>query len=156
MRKKVRVPNPYFLIILYSNLVILLPKKQRLTGKDVIFITRKRQYLRQGLFGFFYIKQYPNIQYNQISSHVTIKLSKRAVVRHVVKRAIMQHIQQHTLVQNPINTSFYKIFVVVSKDRVWEIDKKIANSSKKDTTAYIQKEFEVSWKQFNERLSSKK
>ncbi|MEI6119025.1 MAG: hypothetical protein WCP92_07630 [bacterium] len=96
----------------------MLPQKLRLTGKDVIFITRKRQYLSQGLFGFFYIKQYPNIKYNQISSHVTIKLSKRSVVRHMIKRAIMQRIQEHNATKFPIHNDFYKIFIVLSKDRV--------------------------------------
>ena len=134
----------------------MLAKKERLTGKDVIFITRKRQYLNQGVFGFFYIKQYPNIKYNQISSHITIKLSKRAVVRHLIKRAIMHYIHQQNIVKIPINTVFYKIFIVLSKDRVWEIEKKIANLSKKDTIIYIQKEFEKAWKGFNDRLSAKR
>lgn len=134
----------------------MLAKKLRLTGKDVIFITRKRQYLNQGMFGFFYIKQYPNIKFNQISSHVTIKLSKRAVVRHMIKRAIIQYIQNYNAIKNPINESFYKIFIVLSKDRVWEIDKKIANLSKKDTIKYMQEEFWKSWKQFKDRLSTKK
>lgn len=96
----------------------MLPKKLRLTGKDVIFITRKRQYLGVGLFGFFYIKQYPGIKHNQISSHITIKLSKKAVMRHLVKRAIMQRVQEHNMIKFPINDTFYKIFIVVSKVRV--------------------------------------
>jgi RNase P protein component len=134
----------------------VLPTKLRLTGKDVIFMTRKRQYLSQGLFGFFYIKQYPNIKWNQISSHVTIKLSKRSVVRHMIKRAIMWRVQQHNLTKFPINDAFYKIFIVLSKDRVWEIDKKIANFTKKDTIKYIQEEFEKSWKWFNDKLYIKR
>jgi len=134
----------------------LLPQKLRLTGKDVIFITRKRQYLSQGLFGFFYIKQYPNIKYNQISSHVTIKLSKRSVVRHMIKRAIMQRIQEHNATKFPIHNDFYKIFIVLSKDRVWELDKKIANFTKKDTIKYIKEEFEKAWKWFNNKMYQKR
>ncbi len=134
----------------------MLAKKLRLTGKDVIFITRKRQYFSQGIFWFFYIKQYPNIKYNQISSHITIKLSKRAVLRHTIKRAIMQGIQENNLIESPINDIFYKIFIVLSKDRVWEIDKKIANLSKKDTIKYIQEEFGKAWKWFNNRMYTKK
>ena len=107
-----------FVLILYAKFIIVLPQKLRLTGKDVVFITRKRQYVSQGLFGFFYIKQYPNIKYNQISSHVTIKLSKRSVVRHMIKRAIMQRIQEHNATKFPIHNDFYKIFIVLSKDRV--------------------------------------
>ncbi|MFA6255998.1 MAG: hypothetical protein WC606_02335 [Candidatus Absconditabacterales bacterium] len=134
----------------------MLPQRQRLTGKDVIFITRKRQYLSQGLFGFFYIKQYPNIKNNQFSCHVTIKLSKRSVVRHVIKRAIIQRIQEHNLVKYPINNGFYKFFIVLSKDRVGELEKKIANFTKKDTIMYVQEEFEKAWKRFNDKLYTKK
>ncbi|MEI7558130.1 MAG: hypothetical protein WCJ45_04870 [bacterium] len=117
-----------------------------MTGKDVIYITKKRQYISQGLFGFFYIKQYSGVKYNQFSFHVTIKLSKRSVVRHMIKRAIMQYIQEHDVVKIPIHDAFYKIFIVVSKERVGEIDKKIANLPKKDTIIYMQKEFERAWK----------
>ncbi len=139
-------------VFLHAKCVLLLPQKLRLTGKDVIFITRKRQYLSQWLFGFFYVKQYPGIKYNQISSHVTIKISKRSVVRHVIKRAIMQYIQEHDIMKNSISDIFYKIFIVLSKDRVWEIDKKIANLSKKDTIRYIQDEFGKAWKWFTGRF----
>lgn len=96
----------------------MLPKNLRLRGKDVLFMTRKRQYLGVGLFGFFYIKQYPGIKHNQISSHVTIKLSKKAVMRHLIKRAIMQDIQEHNIIKLPIHDTFYKIFIVISKVRV--------------------------------------
>ncbi len=151
------MPCSIFLVpILHCKCILLLSKKLRLTGKDVIFITRKRQYVSQGLFWFFYIKQYPNIQYNQFSFHVTIKLSKRSVVRHMIKRAIIQHIQERNRIKDPIHGSFYKIFIVLSKDRIWEIDKKIANSTKKDTIKYIQEEFEKAWKWFNNRLYTKR
>lgn len=158
IRNKDHVPMyiSHVTIILYSNTAILLPKKQRLTGKDVIFMTRKRQYLSQGLFWFFYIKQYPGIKYNQFSCHITIKLSKRSVVRHVFKRAIIQRIQQHNLVKYPINDMFYKIFIVLSKDRIPEIEKKIANFEKKDTIMYIQEEFEKARKWLTNRLYGKK
>lgn len=134
----------------------MLPKKLRLTGKDVIFITRKRQYFSQGMFWFFYIKQYPNVKNHQFSSHVTIKLSKRAVLRHMIKRAIIQRVQERNLVEVPINDVFYKIFIVLSKDRIWEIDKKIANLSKKDTIIYIKEEFEKAWKWFTTKLCYKR
>jgi len=74
----------------------------------------------------------------------------------MIKRAIIQYIQNYNAIKNPINESFYKIFIVLSKDRVWEIDKKIANLSKKDTIKYMQEEFWKSWKQFKDRLSTKK
>lgn len=142
--------------ILHNNYSILLPKAQRLIGKEVIFMTKRRQYIPQGLFGFFYVKQYPNIKYNQISSHITIKLSKRAVMRHVFKRAIMHSVQKYDLVKYPIKDSFYKFFIVLSKNRIQEIQQKIANFSKKDTIKYIQAEFEKSRKWMTEKLPEKK
>jgi len=132
----------------------LLPKKHRLIGKEVIFLTRKRQYIRQGMFGFFYVKQYPNLAHNQISSHITIKLSKRAVVRHMFKRAVIQYIQDHMIIKIPINDAFYKIFVVFSKDALPELEKKIANFDKKDTIRYVQAEFDKAWKWFTNKLCS--
>ncbi len=72
----------------------------------------------------------------------------------MMKRAIMSYIQKHTLVKYPITTSFYKFFIVLSKDRLWDIEKKIANFPKKDTIKYIEQEFEKSWKRLNNRLSS--
>lgn len=76
-------------------------------------------------------------------------------MRHVIKRAIIQEIQEHNLVKTTINDTFYKFFIVLSKDCVWEIDKKIANLSKKDTIRYIQEEFEKAWKWLNIKLSNK-
>ena len=58
----------------------------------------------------------------------------------------MESVQKQDLIKNPINDGFYKIFIVLSKDRIPEIEKKIANFSKKDTIIYIQNEFEKAWK----------
>jgi hypothetical protein len=74
----------------------------------------------------------------------------------MIKRAIIQRVQEANLVKGPINDVFYKIFIVLSKDRVWDIDKKIANLSKKDTIKYIQEEFEKAWKWFITKLSTKR
>lgn len=134
----------------------MLPQKLRLTGKDVIFITRKRQYIQQGLFGFFYIKQYPSIKYNQFSCHITIKLSKRSVVRHKIKRAVIELIQRKKVANISIADAWYKFFIVLAKDRVWDIEKKIANLPKKDTIRYIQEEFEKAWKEVNIRFTRAK
>ncbi len=67
----------------------------------------------------------------------------------------MQWIQSNDVVQSPISHTFYKIFIVLSKKNTEEIEKKIANLIKKDTIAYIQEEFEKSWKWFVARLNSK-
>lgn len=74
----------------------------------------------------------------------------------MIKRAIIQRVQENNLVNNPLNDIFYKVFIVVSKDRVWEIDKKIANLPKKDTIKYIQEEFEKARKWFMSKLHAKR
>ena len=58
----------------------------------------------------------------------------------------MQYIAQHGSVNQPIGNTFYKFFIVLSKPRIEEIEKKIANLSKKDTITYIQDEFQKAWK----------
>ncbi len=68
----------------------------------------------------------------------------------------MQYVQDHQLIKMPLATLYYKFFVVLSKDRVWEIDKKIANFSKKDTIKYIQEEFEKAWKGMTSKIAYKK
>lgn len=73
----------------------MLEKKQRLKTKDVLFLTKKRQFFGNGLFGFFYVQQYPNLKYNQISCHISIKYSKHSCDRNLLKRAIIRRIQEH-------------------------------------------------------------
>lgn len=81
----------------------MLSKKQRLRTKDVLFLTKKRQYFGRDLFGFFYIKQYPNLKYHQISCHITIKYSKHATARNVLKRAIMTRLQEKGHLESEIH-----------------------------------------------------
>lgn len=54
---------------------------------------------------------------------------------------MMQCIQNHNRINEPIEGKYYKIFIVLSKDRLADITKKIANLPKKDTITYIQEEF---------------
>lgn len=133
----------------------MLTKKQRLIGKEVVFLTKKRQYIGHGLFGFFYTLQYLNIAHHQLSSHITLKLSKKSVTRHIWKRAIIQSIQDNNRVTQPIWGKYYKIFIVLSKERIAESTQKIANLSKKDTITYIQEEFVKSRKYFVTKVTTK-
>jgi hypothetical protein len=119
----------------------VLAQKYRLKGKDVNFLSRKRQYFSAGLFGFFYRKQYPQITFHQISLHITIRYSKRSTQRNVLKRAVLQYIQDKKLIEKPISTYFYKVFVVINKHKLEEFQQKIANFDKKRIIEYIQKEF---------------
>lgn len=67
----------------------------------------------------------------------------------------MGYIQQQNIVQLPINGGFYKFFIVLSKDRVGELEQKIANLPKKDIIKYIQQEFEKARKWVIARLDKK-
>lgn len=133
--------------------MIVLSKTYRLKGKEVNFLSKKRQYFWAGLFGFFYRKQYPQIPHHQISFHVTIKYSKRATERNIIKRAIIQYIQEKDTVYAPIGWYRYKIFVVLNKSKVADIQQKIANLDKKGIIEYIKKEFSSSRWAFTSRIA---
>ena len=126
----------------------MLAQKYRLQGKDVIFLSRKRQYFSAGLFGFFYRKQYPNNQFHQISLHITIKYSKRSTQRNVIKRAILQQIQDNNVVIKPIDGYYYKIFMVINKHKLDEFQQKIANLDKKAIIIEVKKQFSYAWDKF--------
>lgn len=131
----------------------VLAQKHRLQGKDVIFLSRKRQYFSAGLFGFFYRKQYPQISFHQISLHITIKYSKRSTQRNVLKRAVLQYIQDENIIQKPISAHYYKIFIVINKYKLEEFQQKIANFDKKAIIKHIQNEFSYAWKKFGAKLA---
>lgn len=77
-------------------------------------------------------------------------------MRHKIKRAVLEYIQKENLTKLPLGGNFYKFFIVLSKDRVWEFEKKIANLSKKDTIKHTQEEFKKARKECSIKLSSTK
>ncbi len=123
----------------------MLAQKYRLIGKEVIFLSKKRQYFSAGLFGFFYFQQYAQLPFHQLSFHVTIKFSKRSVQRHVIKRAVIDYVQNQQLLTKPLWKTYYKFFVVLNKNKLEEFQKGIENFTKKDSIKYVQKEFASSW-----------
>ena len=120
----------------------MLPRKKRLRTKDVMFLTKKRQYFWSWLFGFFYIKQYPNIKYHQCSCHISIKYSKHAVARNLLKRAI---IQQAESILHTNTTTYYKIFIVLNKNKIPLLQKEVENMKNKDIIHTIQNHFQQSF-----------
>jgi len=84
-------------------LCILIKHKFRLRTKDVRYLTKKRQYCIKGIFGFRWIKQYPNREFNQISCHIGVKLSKNATIRNQLRRVIMNYIRDKDITLTPIN-----------------------------------------------------
>jgi len=107
-------------------------------------MTKKKQVIYAGNFLFFYIKQYQNKLSHQISLHVTLKLHKRSVMRHLVKRAVVGYIQEHELIKKPIGGQYYKFFIMLNKNALPQWQKEIETADKKHIISFVQKEFSVS------------
>lgn len=123
----------------------MLSKKQRLKTKDVLFLTKKRQYFGNGLFGFFYVQQYPNLKYHQISCHITIKYNKHATDRNLLKRAIIGYVQEFIKKHTETEQKYYKLFIILNKSKLEQLQKDIANQDRKHIVSHIQKQFEQSF-----------
>lgn len=130
----------------------MLAKPFRLTGKDINFLTRKRQFVPGWLFNFFYVKQYPNKQFNQISVNIPLKFDKRAVHRRIVKRAVIKSIEQKNFQEIKIKGQFYKLFVFLNKKMAPELAQKFASLDKKDKMKYIEESFQYSRKKLISNL----
>ena len=110
----------------------MLKRKNRLRGKDVNFLVRKRQYFVYDYFWFFYFTQYPNLKFNQISVNIPVKFSKRAVQRVWVKRQINSYIKKNWYDKSSINWNYYKIFVTMNKNKLWILKSQIEKIDKKE------------------------
>ncbi|NOZ43594.1 MAG: hypothetical protein GXP45_00185 [bacterium] len=130
----------------------MLAKVFRLTGKDINYLTRRRQFINAGLFNVFYVKQYPNRKFNQISVNIPLKFDKRAVQRRIVKRAVLQIIEKGEWKEQRIKGEFYKIFIFLNKKKAPELAQKFASMDKKDKINYIQNIFNYSWKQIISKI----
>jgi RNase P protein component len=125
-----------------------LEKKYRLKTKDVIFLTRKKQFCPNWYFGFFYFDQYKNLDYNQISCHITLKYSKRSTDRNILKRALTNCIINDKLCEQNIKWKFYKIFIILNKSRLDDLHKNLESFDKKAISSYTIKELEKSFSNF--------
>lgn len=126
----------------------MLPKYQRLKTKDINYIIKKRLVIFTKNFSFFYVPQYPNKSYNQLSCNITLKIDKRSSQRNILKRAIVQYIQQHNLPNIAINNTYYKIFIHINKQNIPAISALLALDDKKATINAIQKLFADDFTQF--------
>lgn len=135
---------------------ILIKHKFRLRTKDVRYLTKKRQYCTKGIFGFWWIKQYPNREFNQISCHIGVKLSKNATTRNQLRRVIMNYIRDNNITTTPINSEFYKIFVNLDKNKLPELVKYIESHNKSEQNVYFQQEFNSAFTSFQSFLCWKK
>jgi RNase P protein component len=129
-----------------------LEKKYRLKTKDVIFLTRKKQFFPNWYFGFFYIDQYKNLSYNQTSCHITLKYSKRSTDRNILKRAVINCILKDKICYNSITWKFYKIFIILNKSKLDNLKQNIESFDKKAINDYTIKEFQKSFSNFKSYL----
>jgi len=120
------------------------PQKQRLTWKEVMFLTRKRNFIPAWQFGFFYFRQYQNNKFNQISSHITLKLDKRAVHRRKIKRIILQYLDSKDVIHKPINWKYRKIFIILNKNQLDQLQKLIISQDKPKLKQYVLNTFSQS------------
>lgn len=135
-----------------TNIKIMLKTIFRLKWKDVNFLVRKRQYFSTKFFGFFYFVQYPNLKFNQISVNIPIKYHKRATKRASLKRNIVTYLQDNDFVNKDINGKFYKIFVSINKNNIWELKSQIEKFDKHTTNHYILQDFQKSFLFFLSKL----
>lgn len=96
------------------------PRKQRLKGKEVRFLLRKRQVFVQGYFVFYFFPQYPNIQHHQVSFQIPLLFSKKAVLRNQLKRSLLQQINPQWMEQK-IAGRYYKVFITLNKKKITAI-----------------------------------
>ena len=135
---------------------ILIKHKFRLRTKDVRYLTKKRQYCAKGIFGFWWIKQYPNREFHQISCHIGVKLSKNATTRNQIRRIIMNYIRDNNIITTPINWDFYKIFINLDKNKLPELTKYLEEHSKSQRNTYFRNEFKSAFTSLQTFLCWKK
>lgn len=131
----------------------MLARKFRLRTKDVKFLTHKRNYFPSGLFWFFYFKQYENLKFNQISFHISLKFSKKAVQRNKFRRCLYNYALANKISDSIIWNSYYKIFVVLQKNKIEEFKKQIENLNEKDILTLITNNFSKSLSDLKKTLS---
>lgn len=115
-------------------------------------MVRKRKYFVNWFFWFFYWEQYPNLKFNQISVNIPVKFSKRAVKRVALKRIINNYLLKNELSYKLINWKFYKIFISINKNCVWDLKSQMEKFDKQQRNHYIVREFEKSFLKFTNKI----
>lgn len=122
----------------YFTWRVVFKKQQRLQGKEVRFLTRKRQFFSRWLFTIFFVEQYSNRKFHQLSFHIPLLVSKRAVVRHKIKRILIQAFEQtFPTYEGP----YYKCFITLHKMKLQPL---LTFLEKKDSVGlknYLQQEY---------------
>lgn len=131
----------------------MLAKQFRLRTKDVKFLTKKRNYFSSDFFGFFYIKQYDNLRFNQFSFHIPLKYSKKAVHRNQIRRCLYNYYRIKWLSDKKIWNNYYKVFVILQKHKIDELKKQIEKISEKDILDFVYSIFDQSLLNLTKMLS---
>ena len=118
----------------------MLAKKLRVSGKEVRFLTKKRQLFSQGLFMIFFVEQYPN-------RHFHLAISKRAVHRHQVKRILIAAFEQ-SVQKLGAGPQFYKCFVSLNKHRLEPLIALVQQKSTAQLKDYLTKQRESVFSSF--------
>jgi ribonuclease P protein component len=128
----------------------MFPKYKRLKTKDVLFLTKKRHYFSYWFFWFFFVDQYPNRKYNQISFHVSIKYNKHATQRNIIKRAVLDEAKQ--FIEKWLLQNNQKIFIMLNKNKIPLLQKEFDNIEKKIIILGIKNHFNKSFTALSKHL----
>ena len=111
-------------VLYLQYFVVVLKKKERLEGKEVRFLTRKRQSFVRGIFLIFYCAQYPNRDYHQISFHIPF------------------------IKQQAWNTNYSKCFVMFQKSKLDPLISLLEKKDKSQIKTYLSTEFQSVFSSF--------
>lgn len=131
-----------------------LTKSRRLKYKDIWFLVRKRKYFPSKFFWFFYFEQYPNLKYNQISCHIPLKFSKKAVYRNMLKRLIIAEIIKNNLTDTRfMDNKYYKVYIMLNKKKLEILKEKFNSLSFDEFADFFSLEFINTFRFFIKKIS---
>ncbi len=123
------------------------PRKQRLKGKEVRFLFRKRQVFVQGYFIFYFFLQYPNIQHHQISFQVPLLFSKKATLRNQLKRSFLTQIDPQWMEQK-IAGRYYKVFITLNKKKLTAALPQLNQLTSSEISMHLSSDFQHTFSSF--------
>ncbi len=106
----------------------MIPKRYKLTTKEVNYILSQRKYMRLGNFLIYNIPQYPNRHYNQFAIQLSSKLHKRSTKRNTLKRAYYDMILTQWLIDKKNKFGrFAKYIILIDKNKISDISNIISS-----------------------------
>lgn len=117
----------------------MLPKKQKLSWKDINYMLKRWVRVYGKIFIFRVIPQYRNNNFHQWAFQIPVKLDKRAVMRNLLKRAWFRCVLHNKNKPNWLLSSsskYYKIFASINKKNMLPVVQFIASHNKTDILSY--------------------